>query len=195
MAAVHAEPGGGVLKVRVGGDAERTRVVVELDKAATGKLLSGAQPGRRISLALTRTGVADDMAGQGAGLVRSWTVEDVGGAARLQLQLTRPGTVVRRFLLPPADGVDVFRYVVDVERRGEAQVAAARPEPTRPLELVIAPKTAPRVVVIDAGHGGKDPGSNGGGVREKDVTLAAAKALRNELQRTGPLQGGADPRK
>lgn len=34
-----------------------------------------------------------------------------------------------------------------------------------------------KVVVIDAGHGGKDPGSISGGVKEKDVTLDIAKKL------------------
>jgi N-acetylmuramoyl-L-alanine amidase len=53
-----------------------------------------------------------------------------------------------------------------------------------------APKTSPRsarikVIVIDAGHGGRDPGALGAAVREKDVTLAAAMALRDRLQRTG----------
>jgi N-acetylmuramoyl-L-alanine amidase len=46
---------------------------------------------------------------------------------------------------------------------------------------------APRgstVVAIDAGHGGTDPGAIGpGGVREKDVTLAIAEALRLRLLR------------
>jgi N-acetylmuramoyl-L-alanine amidase len=38
------------------------------------------------------------------------------------------------------------------------------------------------LIVIDPGHGGKDPGaSSSKGVREKDVVLAAAKALRDEL--------------
>jgi N-acetylmuramoyl-L-alanine amidase len=41
------------------------------------------------------------------------------------------------------------------------------------------------VVVIDPGHGGKDPGSNGlgGTLIEKNVTLASAIALRSHLQR------------
>lgn len=185
-AAVRGGADGGVLKVRVGGDAQRTRVVVELDRATTGRLLSGAQPTTHVSLALARTGVADDMAGQGAGLVRSWTVDEAAGAARLKLELAAPAAVTRRFLLPPADGVDVFRYVLDVERRGPVVAGArSRAEPARPLELATVHSTAPKVVVIDAGHGGKDPGSAGEGVREKDVTLAAARALREELQRTG----------
>jgi len=39
------------------------------------------------------------------------------------------------------------------------------------------------LVVIDAGHGGRDPGAVGNGIREKDVTLALALALRDELVR------------
>ncbi|WEN14327.1 N-acetylmuramoyl-L-alanine amidase [Rhodanobacter sp. AS-Z3] len=40
------------------------------------------------------------------------------------------------------------------------------------------------VVAIDAGHGGKDPGSHGpGGTLEKNVTLAVARALAAEINR------------
>lgn len=46
------------------------------------------------------------------------------------------------------------------------------------------PKNRP-LVMIDAGHGGADPGASGAGVREKDVTLATAKALRTRLEKTG----------
>ena len=186
VAAARVDAGGGVLKVRLGGDARRTRVVIELDKASSGRLLAGSNPAMSVVLALPRTDVADDMAGEGAGLVRRWSVDEAGGAARLKLELAAPGVVTRRFLLPPADGVDVYRYVLDVESRGEARTAgAASSPPVRPLELAAAPSTAPKVVVIDAGHGGKDPGSQGSGVREKEVTLAAARTLRSELQRTG----------
>ncbi len=42
------------------------------------------------------------------------------------------------------------------------------------------------VIVIDAGHGGKDPGAIGkSGVREKDITLPVAKYLRDELEGIG----------
>ena len=46
------------------------------------------------------------------------------------------------------------------------------------------------LVVIDAGHGGHDPGaiSPHGGAREKDVTLAIAKATRDELLKSGRVR-------
>ena len=42
-------------------------------------------------------------------------------------------------------------------------------------------------LVIDPGHGGKDPGGKGCGLREKDVTLAVAKALVPRLCAAGAL--------
>jgi N-acetylmuramoyl-L-alanine amidase len=45
---------------------------------------------------------------------------------------------------------------------------------------------ARRVIVIDAGHGGKDPGAIGPtGTHEKDITLRTAIELRDALARTG----------
>lgn len=191
-AASRMGPDGGVLKVRLGGDQQHTRVVVELDRETAGKVASGRDPSAHVEVQLAHAVAPDGMAGEGAGLVRRWSVADGVDGARLNLELARPGVVTRRFLLPPADGVDVFRYVVDVESRGDAAapVPALRTSETVrpravPVTLDETPSSGPKVIVIDAGHGGKDPGSRGSDVREKDVTLAAAKTLRDQLQRTG----------
>lgn len=46
--------------------------------------------------------------------------------------------------------------------------------------------TKKRIIVIDAGHGGKDPGCIGkGGTKEKDVVLAITKKLQSQLQAAG----------
>ncbi|WP_410002935.1 N-acetylmuramoyl-L-alanine amidase [Campylobacter volucris] len=47
-------------------------------------------------------------------------------------------------------------------------------------------KKSGKVIVIDAGHGGKDPGTLGDrGVKEKDVVLSVALKLGNELKKRG----------
>ena len=42
-------------------------------------------------------------------------------------------------------------------------------------------------VFLGVGHGGKDPGAVGGGLKEKDVNLAIALACQNELAKYGVL--------
>lgn len=42
-----------------------------------------------------------------------------------------------------------------------------------------------RVVVIDAGHGGKDPGAQSAGVKEKDLNLKVAKKVQAKLKNAG----------
>jgi len=42
-----------------------------------------------------------------------------------------------------------------------------------------------RRIVIDAGHGGKDPGTHSGSLREKDIALDIAKRLRDDLTERG----------
>ena len=60
--------------------------------------------------------------------------------------------------------------------------AAGRPPPATPADRQ-------RVVVVDAGHGGKDPGTSGlaGRLRvyEKDIALAVALAVRDSLTKRG----------
>lgn len=80
---------------------------------------------------------------------------------------------------------------------GPAATAAAKPEATPatipPAAAAPAKKpgatpasSEPRVVVIDPGHGGRDPGNIGrGGVREKDLTLAVARRLAEILRESG----------
>ncbi len=56
-----------------------------------------------------------------------------------------------------------------------------------PAAAQAAAGAAKRLVVIDAGHGGVDPGARGpGGTREKDVTLAVARELAAELRNKDP---------
>ncbi|HTK34228.1 MAG TPA: N-acetylmuramoyl-L-alanine amidase [Caulobacteraceae bacterium] len=194
-AAAQDDGGAGVLKVRLGGDAHQTRIVVELDRSVQGRLLAKETTARSVVVALPQVGAPGGMQGQGAGLVKGWSVEEASGGARIKLDLVRAAVIKRRFLLAPGDGVSVYRYVIDLSEDGldasdaavPGAVAAAsqtpRPQKVKaPLQPLVPSK---KVVVIDAGHGGKDPGALGADNREKDLTLAAARALRDRLERSG----------
>ena len=55
-----------------------------------------------------------------------------------------------------------------------------------PPSLAATPLVGPgRMIVIDAGHGGQDPGTSHFGLKEKHLALDIAKRLRASLQRAG----------
>lgn len=66
-------------------------------------------------------------------------------------------------------------------------VPLSPPLPVLPLPPVAGPADRP-LVVIDAGHGGHDPGAGAGGLAEKDVTLAAAGAVARRMVAGGRLR-------
>ncbi|MFA7261533.1 MAG: N-acetylmuramoyl-L-alanine amidase [Caulobacter sp.] len=176
----------GLLKVRLGGDQTETRIVLDLDRSVTAKLVSDGADGK-IVVSLPRLDTAGDLSGGGQGLVRRWSLERGPTTLKLNIDLSRGAEVRRRFLLPPGDGVTTYRYVIDLKATGRGPIAAPVRRPASPAPVVAARagRSGPRIVVIDPGHGGKDPGAPGSAAHEKDVTLAAARALKARLERTG----------
>lgn len=79
-----------------------------------------------------------------------------------------------------------YRLIIDMVPGASMSVnASSFPVPTSKPVFTKEHATKP-LVVIDAGHGGKDPGATGAtGTHEKDITLRYTLALKEALLRTG----------
>lgn len=74
-----------------------------------------------------------------------------------------------------------YGYVIRIELPPVDQQAG--------LPEILGPADPSRpLVVIDPGHGGKDPGAGTGSIKEKSLTLAMALALRDELLADGGIR-------
>jgi N-acetylmuramoyl-L-alanine amidase len=106
------------------------------------------------------------------------------------------GTALRT--APPPPAAPTTAAVAPAPRPPAPPAVEAPRAPTTaavpPAATVLPPsaKPAPRradakkVIVVDAGHGGVDPGTLGNsGTHEKDITLAVAREVRRQLEATG----------
>lgn len=177
-------------QVRVAPSADKTRIVFDLSAEPTYTYFTIFDNAPyRLVIDFHNTTNRVDLAGVD---VRSDVVRVIRpsgpprpGTSRVVVELSGPITP-EIFVLGPA-GSAGHRLVVDIA--GATNVTETTPIRTAPT--VPAPDSTPRVprtldsvpirplvVVIDAGHGGRDPGSIGpGGTQEKLVTLAVARKL------------------
>ncbi len=98
-------------------------------------------------------------------------------------EFARAAAERRMSFLPP------FTYLQPASRHSYSEsMALPRRLPAAPLPRVYGDASRP-LVVIDAGHGGHDPGAIGSsGVREKDITLKTALAIRDALLASGRVR-------
>ncbi len=201
-----AQAGAVVQNLRIGDDANKTRVVLELSESVAFTIFALNNP-RRIVLDLPPVSWknANDTSQKG-GVVKSLRFGQFSATqSRLVLDLAAPVQIVSQFLLPPTAGFP-HRLVIDLARTDEArfaaQVAAGRkargiqkaskkqqakaaPRQAIPQPTPLKKKSGKKVIVIDAGHGGLDPGALGKKTQEKIVTLAFARELAKQLRATG----------
>src|SRR5690348_8974080 len=89
-----------------------------------------------------------------------------------------------------AVGALLFAFVGRSGAAAQASLTVNVPPPVTD-QIYEAPEARGRpIVVLDAGHGGRDPGATSvsGQVHEKDLTLALAKELRDDLVRRGRVR-------
>jgi N-acetylmuramoyl-L-alanine amidase len=178
--AVWAAPSVGareVLGIRAAPWDDRFRIVLDMSDstAYTARALTDPE---RIRIELPRTAIRDASPPKlDARVVLGLSAEALpDGTARIEIRLA---TALRHevFTVPPGDGRP-FRIVCDVFR-------AAAPAPAPPPAPAGGPtlSAGPWVVMIDPGHGGRDPGATHRQWREKEITLDVARRLAARLNR------------
>lgn len=165
---------------RLSHSADKLRLVFELSGAAQYKTFALSAPERLIvdihGAHLTADFSQLALAGTPVRAIRSGALRG-GDGIRIVLDLQAP-LRLESFVLPPGDGQS-HRLVLDLFPCEAAMVAAA------PVSVTKG-RTGRRdiIVVVDPGHGGKDPGAVGArGEREKDVVLAIGQLLAKRLKR------------
>ncbi|MDR3290503.1 MAG: N-acetylmuramoyl-L-alanine amidase [Rickettsiales bacterium] len=121
--------------------------------------------------------------------------------SRIVFDLNIKPKSIKDFYLKPDKNNKYHRIVIDLEFEKEEKKdkietliddlntkRIEEPKKTKTKKeskLTSIPKTKP-VIIIDAGHGGKDPGAQGQrGTKEKILTLIYAKSLKEILDKTG----------
>ena len=158
---------------------DKLRLVFDLSGPVRYKTFSLSAP-ERLIIDLSGANLSGDFSQLALGntVIRSIRSGHFGqGDTRIVLDLNAP-VQLNSFLLPPQDGQG-HRLVLDLKSAAPLHIAAA-PE-------VAVDKAHPKrdiIVVVDPGHGGKDPGAIGSkGQREKDVVLSIAQLLAKRLKR------------
>ncbi len=201
-----------LLTLRFGPSANKTRIVFDLD-GDTKWRVSGDEEGlgRLIvdfdTLSVGAEGLKDL---PGEGHIALYRYAPSGRmSARFVLELRKTAKIDKAFMLPPSGEIKKHRLVIDLITADKKAFVASLPNPFQGLAAVIEDATSPAeraelspevkpkpakrsvtiaaqhrpVVVIDAGHGGGDPGAHGQkGANEKDITLAAALELAELLK-------------
>ncbi len=160
-----------VLKVRHFTAPGHTRVVLDMSAGGSFEVRRVGNPDRiAINVSGAVVGSAEAL-GVGDGLVKDIRLNAGQRRAQVVIDLNEKADF-RSFSLP-ATGGRHDRIVVDVLRPGTEPAAEVAVEAQRVVPAV----AAPFVVIVDAGHGGLDPGAIRQGKQEKGIVLDIAREM------------------
>jgi N-acetylmuramoyl-L-alanine amidase len=182
------------LDARLAGDANRTRLIIDLNRAVEMRVYTIANPNRVIvDLPDLSFDLPVGAGKQGRGLITAYRYGLFApGKARVVIDLREPARIDKTFVLAAVDDQPA-RLVIDLVRTDAANFQKSAIVPERPpAKSASAPKKqspaddARPLIVIDPGHGGPDTGAVAKtGDEEKEVVLEVAKKLRDRLAKSG----------
>jgi len=189
VAAQAAPPVARIVDVRIGGEGKATRLVVESDAPLSYHVFLLAAGSHRVVIDLPRvrwsiSGLTSEAgSGKGKGVISGYRyAQNTATTSRLVLDLSKPALVARDYALAPKEGGGKHQLVFDLEPATAEQFAQAAVGDMSGPKPVTHQTSRKPLIVIDPGHGGKDPGaSSKNGLHEKDITLAIGLALRDQL--------------
>lgn len=201
-----AAASGQVDSISIAGDGTYTRVTISSNQQLEAETRLGDVMGQPAIDWLSRdlNVSLDAYLARPTGGITAYTLRQDG----ISFELDRPMMVTRSLEVPPTGRETRYRYIVDLSevsgqrfaqalaREQDVLAASARQESTqiaapsvKPRALGAARRPAalsrgPYTIVIDPGHGGRDPGALSViGGKEKVIVLQAAKSLAQELDR------------
>ena len=187
-----------VIGLTIGENAGRSRLTIELSDPLDVRVFTLTSPNRVVfDMPEVLWQVSGETRPTGKGPVKSYRYGLFRkGNSRFVVDLSAPVSVEKSQLLQP-EGGSGFRLVVDLAptttsdflahagwpRDVSATMASLERQPALPSP---AARGGKRLIILDAGHGGIDPGTHGqSGLVEKDLVLSVAKTLQKMLEATG----------
>jgi N-acetylmuramoyl-L-alanine amidase len=193
--AIAIRPVNAVIDYAIEGDGTHTVLHFDLGSPTEVHARSLANPPRVIvDLPETEFHLPPEAGQQGVGLVRVFRFGLIeAGKSRIVIETSGPVTIDRAEVVLP-EASRAFRLEIELSPTTAEQLAAAElaeaalnltptllpdPEP-RPAPRTVVPERP--VIVIDAGHGGIDPGASGSRIAEKDLVLSVARHIEKALK-------------